>query len=367
MEYMNLFEDEMKQLENMKKGLESLRKEVVTPKKLSSYFCFPMWRSLEPGDIYSKDERGMSKKFNSSELVSLDEKVDSFIKWYYQNMVLGKVTEWEEYYAPRKLRDFIEKMASWYELRWPKERILSEMMNDNSKNIDDFNRKYCFNYYEFVNSLSEEEKSFLKGPTYVDIVWVGLYAHLQLSLDGIVVRAQGIEKYTNGKIKSKDLEFLHLKEVVSLFQKNGIELSKNNEMERAILNYENEVYFYEKLLDCVMYRIIERGGSIIGARRGFLFAKNFERKIDIPMMYGIEEENPYLEKFIEEYIQSGGSMDLVCYVDYFKAFHKNDKLRMVSLKEVIDSILKGKENNGDKKEVDKKVKVRKNKIRNFRK
>ena len=38
-------------------------------------------------------------------------------------------------------------------------------------------------------------------------------------------------------------------------------------------------------LNCVMYRIIERGGNRIGPRRGFLFAKEFGRNIDIPMIF----------------------------------------------------------------------------------
>ena len=34
------------------------------------------------------------------------------------------------------------------------------------------------------------------------------------------------------------------------------------------------------MLNCVMYRIIERGGNRIGPRRAFLYAKEFERNID---------------------------------------------------------------------------------------
>ena len=57
------------------------------------------------------------------------------------------------------------------------------------------------------------------------------------------------------------------------------------------------------MLDAVMYRIIERGGNRMGPRRGFLFAKEFGRNIDIPMMYGVDYSDPGLRSFIIEYIK----------------------------------------------------------------
>jgi hypothetical protein len=44
----------------------------------------------------------------------LDDKVDEFISWYYENMVKGYYTDIGEYYEPIEMRNTIEKMAVWY-------------------------------------------------------------------------------------------------------------------------------------------------------------------------------------------------------------------------------------------------------------
>ena len=72
----------------------------------------------------------------------------------------------------------------------------------------------------------------------------------------------------------------------------------------AIKDFENKTYQKEEMLNCVMYRIIERGGNRIGPRRAFLFAKEFGRNIDIPMIYGVDSSEPGLRNFMNEYINS---------------------------------------------------------------
>lgn len=59
----------------------------------------------------------------------------------------------------------------------------------------------------------------------------------------------------------------------------------NNELEATINNVENRSYQKEEMLNCVMYRIIERGGNRIGPRRAFLFAKEFGRNIDLSLIH----------------------------------------------------------------------------------
>ena len=55
----------------------------------------------------------------TKEIINLDDKVDEFINWYYINMVKGHYTDIGEYHFPRAMRDLIEKIAVWYELRYP--------------------------------------------------------------------------------------------------------------------------------------------------------------------------------------------------------------------------------------------------------
>ena len=83
-----------------------------------------------------------------------------------------------------------------------------------------------------------------------------------------------------------------------------------------------------------MYRIIERGGNRIGPRRGFIFAKEFNRNIDIPMQYGIDRSDPGLRDFINEYLKAGGNTSLACYDDYF--YNKNkSNINKVKLHDIL--------------------------------
>lgn len=99
---------------------------------------------------------------------------------------------------------------------------------------------------------------------------------------------------------------------------------------------ENErIFSKEEMLNCVMYRIIERGGNRIGPRRAFLYAKEFERNIDIPLMYAVDYSDPGLRLFINEYIKSGGFKDLECYIGYFSKINEDDKIDTVSIQQLI--------------------------------
>lgn len=304
------------------------------------------------------------KSSNSNEPISLDGKINNFIDWYYKNMVKGKYSAIGEYHFPRELRNFIEKMAVWYELRYPQYEVnrLMPGSGQEGKYVNEemfINNPYVNNFLEisnelddvkfldwsefyntkaFINSLPWEERNYLSKPRYTDLVYIDLSksanTHLHLSANGIVMGSEGIYKFTNSKIKDKDLEGKHVKEVLDLLEKENISLSKDNELQKAIELYEKKVYFKEHLLDCVMYRIIERGGSRIGPRRAFLFAKEFKRNIDIPMMYGVDYSDPGLRNFIIEYIKAGGSEDLICYTNYFTRKSACEKINTTTIKEL---------------------------------
>lgn len=294
--------------------------------------------------------------------VALDDKVDEFINWHFSNMVKGHHTDIGEYNRSTKMRNFIEKMAVWYEFRYPDYEIIRLMSGSDQENIeiDDvmFNsNKYIneqlaedsdirvldwdefYNTKTFIHSLPSDEKCLFQKPKYRNLVYLEPNrAHLYLTSNGIVEASEGLGAYTKLKIKDQDLQGMHIKNVIKLLQENGIILPNNNELEATIHNAENWIYQKEEMLNCVMYRIIERGGRRIGPRRAFLFAKEFGRNIDIPMMYGVDYSDPGLRKFMNEYIKAGGSKDLLCYVGYFSRASKNEKVDIVSMQELIQSI-----------------------------
>lgn len=51
------------------------------------------------------------------------QKIDEFIEWYYINFVKGHFTDIGEQHQPDHMRNIIEKMAVWYELRYPEYEV----------------------------------------------------------------------------------------------------------------------------------------------------------------------------------------------------------------------------------------------------
>lgn len=296
--------------------------------------------------------------------IALDDKVDEFINWYFANMVRGQYTDIGEYHQPIEMRNFIEKIAVWYEFRYPDHeinRLMSGSAQENNEIEDGIFNSYkymndllnegtdvnaldwdeFYNTKAFINLLSFDEGHLFQKPSYSNLVYLEpnrMNAHLHLTSNGIVKKAEGLGAYTQFKIKDKDLQGMHIKDVIKIFQTNGIILPSNNELELTVKNVENQIYQNEEMLNCVMYRIIERGGRRIGPRRAFLFAKEFGRNIDIPMMYGIDDSDPDLREFINKYIKAGGSKYLICYVGYFSRARKNEKVDTVSIEELIKTV-----------------------------
>lgn len=302
-------------------------------------------------------ERATSEKL---ECTDLEEKVDAFIDWYYKNIVKGNYTDIGEFQKPNDMRNFIEKMAVWYELRYPdyeinrlmpgsiqEEIVINDVMFrqnlyinevlDIDSEAKELDWAKFYNAKAFINSLSCNERYLLARPRFYSLVYIerGRSAHLHLTSNGYVQKSEGLGEYTNFKVNDKDLEGMNIKDIVKLLKEKNIAIPNNNELEEAIRNFEKWTYQKEEMLNCVMYRIMERGGNRMGPRRAFLFAKEFGRNIDIPMMYAIDRSDPGLRLFMNEYIKTGGHKDLECYVGYFSRASKKEKMDTISIQELI--------------------------------
>lgn len=305
--------------------------------------------------IFKKTENGF--KYDDSEVVDLKEKVDMFIYWYYRNMVSGKYTIRGLVDKPIEMRYFIEKMAVWYELRYPsyeinrlmpgsdqeQSKIDDIMFKDNvylnetlgvDNDAKDLKWSKFYDFNTFFKSLPCEEAYLLTEPTYPKHVYLGESCYLYLDSYGHIQRAEGLSEYTDQIMGEDDLECLHIKDAVKLLNEININLDKDSNVMNTIEYFDKRCYQLEKTLDAVMYRIIERGGNRIGPRRGLLFAKEFGRNIDIPMMCGIDTTDPGLENFINEYINAGGNENLVCYENYFNRIYKSG-LDTISISDII--------------------------------
>lgn len=331
------------------KNPEIVRKPTAEEKKMLMDF-----KQFREGTI-SPAATALANHLNSVRSIYLDEKVDDFIEWYGETMVNNKNDE----VSKREMRNFIEKVAIWYELRYPsyeinrmmpgsaqEEKHIDEIMFDKNgyvnKSVDNDSEVRVFDWAEFYNtksfiqSLPYEEKYFFARPNYPSIVYLNPNGstHFHLSKKGIVEESEYL--YIHKKEVSDDeLEGKHIREVVEILKQKGFAINSNSEIYQAINNYDNMVRQKEEMLDCIMYRIIERGGDRIGPRRGLLFAKEFGRNVDIPMMYGVDRTDPGLREFVNEYIKAGGSKDLMCYVGYFSRNNRKDKLSTISIQDLI--------------------------------
>lgn len=301
-----------------------------------------------------------SEAVESRDEISLSKKIDDYIAWNYENMIKGHYTNYGEYGVPLELRNLIEKVAVWYELRYPyyevnkklyccgaDDKSISDIMFNQNKYVNDLVDENSdvraldwdefYNASVFFNSLPWEERYRFLGEKYPEIVYVDSLKspHLHLNSEGIVEQAEYFEVLSGGKIKNRKLKGMHVKDVITLLKENQIELPENNELESSVKRVELATQEREGLLDSIMYRIIERGGNRIGPRRAFLFAKEFGRNIDIPMMYSIDYSDPGLRLFINEYIKNGGSKDLMCYVDYFSSILVDNEVKKISIQDLI--------------------------------
>ena len=306
----------------------------------------------------------LEKEENEKPIV-LDDKVDEFINWYYENMLKGQDNDLEEYREPIELRNFIEKMAVWYELRFPnddKEYINRKMFEENiylKSQIDEdsdiqlLDWAELYNLNAFTNTLPNYEYYFLAEPRYQS-----LYCHRLKILNNnnnyyYYLTAKGrlrvstlYSSFKNSPIieikdnngKTVKLNDVTAEEFLNFLDSNSIKIASDTreELLNAINNYKQDCYFKEELLNCVMYRIIERGGNRIGPRRGLLFAQEFNRNIDIPMIYGIDTYDPNLDDFIAKYLEWGGNPNLVCYENYFDRTKKYEKVEKVTIKDIYD-------------------------------
>lgn len=296
----------------------------------------------------------------------LDDKVNKFIEWYKKNKVIGHYTDIGVFHEPKRLKDFIEKMAVWYELRYPEyevnrlmpgsnqdnKEINSIMFYENNEinkvlnptnNLIDINWFEFYNFDRFIKSLPADEASFLWEPDLGGLIYLdinGIKTHYHVNKYGIIEEAEQLGLATKYQIRNEDVEGRSLYYFLNTLKQLNIKLLKDNELENKIEYYEINKKAKEEILNCVMYRIIERGGNRIGPRRGFLFSKEFNLDINIPMKYGVDHSDPGLYRFISEYIKAGGTKDLVCISNYFSREKKNKLIDTITINDIYHNALK---------------------------
>lgn len=263
----------------------------------------------------------------------LNAKVDDFIYWCSNFYVNDNKTE-----EVNNIRNFIEKIAVYSELKYTDYKV-NEIIPYSNNVVE---KPSCImTGTPITYCLDRKESRYLEKASYPKYIRlnsrgskrVDAIPRLYLNSQGKIIRTENLNnlmpRYNNVNI---DLTNKYLKDVVNpicdLFR-----LENSARLKTIIDNYENKKYFNEEIANCILYRIIERGGRYIGPRRALLVAKEFNMNIDIPMIYGYDRTDKYFPKFIAKYISFGGNKELSCYVDYM---NKNQWLvRKISITDIL--------------------------------
>ena len=308
--------------------------------------------NLETKDlIFKKEEK---------EPIILSQKIDEFINWYSENIVKCHQSPYNEYQMPINMRNFIEKMAVWYELRYPDYEVERFFLCTNMRNKDTNNFMFKTNPYinelfdddteakildwdefynkqVFINSLPIDELDYFRRAEYSSLRYDDEIS-IELTKDGIIKSMTGFNYLLWSSSKENiNKKFIGQKitKVLPIMKEICARSDIIEKLENTVMKVENKNIQVDEMLNCVMYRILERGKNRIAPRRAFLFVKEFERNIDIPMMYGADYKDPGLRSFIIEYLKAGGSLDLVCFKNYYYRTSENDKILTGTIKELL--------------------------------
>ena len=289
---------------------------------------------------------------SNKEEVDLEKKIEDFLNNYREEL-LEDCTETYTNDRVKEIKNLIDKIAIWYELRYSEEK-LSRIFNYEcgEDNVDDIMFKYnpyvkdllasdndikelewdeFYNAEVFKNSLPYAEKELLKTPICRNLIFISQFdtepalrmmAELHVTHDGRVDEAEYIDFATGNKINNKELKGLPLKKVIKLFEKRGFKLKNDSELIESLNNYQRRVNRKNGMLDCVMYKLINRD-EYSGSLRAYLFAKEFGRNKDIVIKYGINTVADGSKELANQYLKDGGKKDLRCYpICSYKEYNK---------------------------------------------
>ena len=288
---------------------------------------------------------------------------------------------------PDSVKNLVEKITIWYELRYP-DYVLEDMLNGEYRkakdyiNLDDvmftsnpiakdlkeffrdffhlpynnfiidvdnilgyLNWQEFYNTKSFINSLPLKEKVLLNKAKYPSQISFSINDEkkiFRLTSKGRVRTLNNSSKFSlinkNGnRVKFNDV---NINDLLTTLESNDFNISKEDidSLQSIIAKYRKKWYSKYLLLELVMYKIIDRDGQGYGPYRAFLFAKEFNKNIDIPMQYGINTNFPYTREFINEYLKSGGSKDLMCCIDYFST--PSNQLKEATIEDILINIIK---------------------------
>lgn len=279
--------------------------------------------------IYFEALKGLSKALVIKKKVNLDKKIDELEKKYCETLKkLGytNIKDEKETYM-----NFVDKMASWYEMKFSDPKIYDLFQNKNLKLASDFFSSSTDALYDtstFINKYISNEKYMIKKATYSKYLYLDDKQYLELSPKGTI---------KNAFISTNHKYILigkHITQIPTIAKE--LDLTFNEEsIKNEIEKFNAETKLREIILDTIMYKIMKRGGIRIGPRRALLFAKEFKRNIDIPMQYGIDTTDANDITLIKIYLKNGGKKNLELFINYFCDGIENIMFDKITINEYI--------------------------------
>lgn len=218
----------------------------------------------------------------------------------------------------KNFKNFTDKLAIWYELKFPDPKVISIFQNEDIKLDEEFFNKSLdpiYNTHIFINSYLYNEKYFLDKPVYPDVIYLNENTYLKLTRKGIIKKAKGF--ILNGKDFSKIFEGINIKNLLSVAINENFPIKEQKIIANTIKEYYFKIKAKEILLDITLHKILKRGDKNIGSKRAILFAKEFKRNIDIAMKYAISTNDQNTKNIIKYYLKNNGNKNLEIIVDFY--------------------------------------------------
>ncbi len=288
-------------------------------------------------------------KVNYSE-VSLGKFYETFISWYQ-----GAIEEPENYKQEKVkiVENLINKMAIWFEFKYPQNRIAELIPCYGGRKDKDGTApgEELMSIEQFYKSLLPKERELLKVPTHQKNVHFDNYGKDYFCVDneGKIIGIEGdiqslVPEDKRGIINNQRLIGMYLIEANELFKNKGIFITypktaqdrkiDNSEILFFSAHYQYELDVYNGILDSVMAKIIDNGGSIIGPRRGLLFALEFGRNLNFPMLYSHSDLDQNSSDFVNYFVDHSGQNNAPCIIEYFDQY---SSLRMLQTSNIKDA------------------------------
>lgn len=255
---------------------------------------------------------------DSTEEIDLDKKVQSFLDDYRKTVhELMRSGEYAANLETVLMEAFVNKMAAWYEMVYPDDLLYWT-----------FPTKYE-DPHDFICLLTDVEREALHKHRYRDDyknddvikirdIWFdSIYSYVIVGDNAIIKEADDVYRYSKGRVDDSELIGLNLEEAAELLKNADVDID-DSELACAIKNHNKRLQLREDMLDAIMYKLIEHGTyNNTGCMRAYIFAKDFERDINIPIIYSRVTSSKAYREFINTYLHDGGDIDIEHYNDYF--------------------------------------------------